>query len=181
MAIYYLRYRDRVSRPKVFADITRDAINALRSQKLLEDNHVDPDPMLPLKKDGSDAKMVDFIRDDFPTYISQFRGMHSRVPLSYIIRDDETPSAHSDVPATNYMTKDDELVARMPHTHAQYGFDNATVWEHLKRILKLHGSYQWIKSHDRDRDGRAAFATLTTRYLGNAASDSILYKANYTL
>ena len=78
LAIYYLRYRDRVSRPKVFADITRDAINALRSQKLLEDNHVDPDPMLPLKKDGSDAKMVDFIRDDFPTYISQFRGLHSR-------------------------------------------------------------------------------------------------------
>ena len=75
----------------------------------------------------------------------------------------------------------EEMVARMPHTHLAYREDNITVWEIIRDSLHDTEAFNWIKASERQRDGRSAYLALTTHYLGASKNETLRNQADMKL
>jgi hypothetical protein len=66
---------------------------------------------------------------------------------------------------------------RAPHGTPEYEVDNTMVWDILRTGTHGTQAYTWIKTHAAARNGREAYLSLTIHYLGSAANESMLAKA----
>jgi hypothetical protein len=94
--------------------------------------------------------------------------------------DTVSPSAQD--PSNNYATVQEEMVARMAHTHIiAFREDNIKVWEIIRHSLHETEAFHWIKRSERRRDGRSAYAALTTHYLGTLKNETLHNQADTRL
>jgi hypothetical protein len=95
----------------------------------------------------------------------------AKAPLAYVVRDLVNVPPHAHDPSTEYATVQEEMVARMPHTHNLYREDNIAVWDIIHNSIHDSEAFSWVKRCERRRDGRAAYLALTAHYLGDAKND----------
>jgi hypothetical protein len=86
----------------------------------------------------------------------------AKAPLAYIVQDDEFVANSNVDPSNGYATVQEEMVARMPHTHPLYREDNIAVWDILRNSIHDTDAFSWIKRCKRRRDGRGAYLALTS-------------------
>jgi hypothetical protein len=105
----------------------------------------------------------------------------ARTPLAYVICTDEIVIPSAQDPSNNYGTIQEEMVARMPHTHVAFRKDNIKVWEIIRDSLHNTEAFNWIKRSERRRDGRSAYLALTTHYLGASKNETLRNQTNSRL
>lgn len=188
LACYFLRYRKRTSRPLLADDIELDAIYALEELRGYEKDHdaaVDPPTI--------DTRDWPRTIESLEEYFRSVLGETSKIPLAYVIREEEDPAPSADDPPTNYDSRQEELIARAPmrgpdgrFTETYLG-DRAKVWELLAGVCRNQECWTYVKPGMRARDGRLAFLGLKDHYMGSsfvdnmsAAAEKKLNTATYT-
>jgi hypothetical protein len=107
----------------------------------------------------------------FDTYCSNIYGA-AKCPIKYVYREKENPDP-ADFTAP-YESHDDYLIACTSLWGNWYSVDNKRVYEELKALC-LWGSktpavaWTWIKSYDRQKDGRSALLALRHQCEGTVA------------
>jgi hypothetical protein len=177
-ASFVARHLIRTSRPldSPSTVLTPAILASLHGLKEAEDAYVHPPAIPTLDK-------IDRIRghiEDIDAQLLKTLGM-ARTPLAYVIRENEAVSAHNLDPSTRYTTVQEEMVARMPHTHPAYREDNIAVWDILRDSIHDTEAFSWIKRCERRRDGRAAYHALTAHYLGDAKNEALRNAADNTI
>ena len=157
--------------------------NRLRQWKALRkqaEDYVDPDELPKLQKETETA-ITDFI-DEFDGILSSFTGTGGR-PLNYIIRDNDAVPPQADQPMYTFANSPftsvrHELLERSALNGAHYDADSERVFEILKNaVFDFKRVYLQIRSFARAKDGRAAFDAFQNHYLGAAALEQIVAKA----
>jgi hypothetical protein len=97
----------------------------------------------------------------------------AKTPLAYVVRTNEIVLAHNADPSGGYNTVQEEMVARMPHTHPSYREDTIAVWNVIRDSIHDTEAFSWVKRFERRRDGRAAYIALTAHYLGDAKNEAL--------
>ena len=104
---FYLRFRDRTSRTLDTALITLENVRNIKYLKEWEEEHKDVEKPEINAKDW--PKTIEAIKE----WLRGCLGV-TKIPLAYVIRDDEEVPAHGDDPSTNYGSLQDELIRRAP-------------------------------------------------------------------
>jgi hypothetical protein len=144
--------------------------------KEAEDAYSDP-PAIPI------LDKIDRIRshiEDIDAQLLKTLGM-AKAHLAYIVRSEVNVAAHASDPSDEYATVEEEMVARMPHTHTAFREDNIAVWDIIRDSIHDTEAFSWIKRCERRRDGRAAYLALTSHYLGDAKNESLRNAADNKL
>ena len=113
------------------------------------------------EKFTEDIKWVDW----FPTFCNFLQAIPGSrgVPLSYVIRDDETP-APADDPTLHFL---DNFVLRAPLTGDAYQIDNSEVHTYMVYFISGNSTAEArITAHGQNNDGRADFIALRQHYEG---------------
>jgi hypothetical protein len=173
---YYLRHQRRIGRTADAANITLATVRAMKPLIDHEKDHTNPDE--PRKLDDT-KKMVAFL-ETFQGFLSRTHG-ETHVPLSYVIREISEPPDEFFDPHTNYASVEDEMISRAPHTGPIWVADNKKVWELIRAYLHETDFYVFIKSHNRTKNGRAAFVALQATVLGSSRIDNMKTTAERTL
>jgi hypothetical protein len=124
--------------------------------------------------------------DAIDSYLRSYLG-EKKIPLAYVTREDKNVVPSVDDPATNYITVEDEMIARAPHTDptgaidATYAANNGKVWGILTDICGETNAWTWMKPFNRSKDGRLAYTALYSHYLGASNADNIQSKAENKL
>jgi hypothetical protein len=117
------------------------------------------------------------IFEQLDDWIGQHYGESTKAPLLYLCRQKENPPAEVNDPSTNYKSIREELIARCP-MWADYDSDepflrppyyeaeNMKLWDKLHKVFQSTPSYQYMKTFAKAKDGRGAYLTLRTQYLG---------------
>jgi hypothetical protein len=173
LCCYYTRYMVKVSRAVTPNMITLEAVRAVRNLKEWEDNQEDPKAPEGIINSKDWAKTMEAIVE----YLRANLGV-SKVPLSYVVRDDvDAPAAATDPPCgtagSKYTNKQEEMIARAPFWSSVVGTyepsyltDRERVWELISALTRDHECWSYVKPAQRARDGRAAFRALFDHYLG---------------
>ena len=73
-----------------------------------------------------------------------------------------------DDPGVGLPTLQEELIRRTRHEGAHYVADNQTVWNITHSFTHDGPAWNWVSTHSRSRDGRAAYLDLKKHYLGSS-------------
>jgi hypothetical protein len=142
---------------------------SLHGLKEAEDAYTHPPITIPT------LDKIDRIRGhikDIDAQLLKTLGME-KAPLAYVVRENDVVAAHNTDPSNGYATVQEEMVARMPHTHPSYREDNIAVWDILRDSIHNTEAFSWIKRCEKRRDGRAAYIALTSHYLGDAKNEAL--------
>ena len=128
LAVFYLKYMNRVSRPVPICEVTVLKINTVASLYKFE-RYYEP-------KEGAmaiNAKNWVKTMEDMYEFLYQRFGTTSKNPLAYETRESTEVKPTEDDPVTNYDTQEDELIARIPHSNkigatVDYKADNRVMW-----------------------------------------------------
>ena len=134
------------------------------------------DDMVATYKPGIDRRAwIESIID----YFRSKKGVHSLVPLLYVIREETALPALD--PGFGLPDLDQEVERRGRHDGAFYNSDKKTVWNFL--ALKCRGTDTWttIEGYARRQDGREAFLALVRAFMGANVKRVLLKKAEQTL
>ena len=107
----------------------------------------------------------------FSDFLSRVVGTRT-IPLSYVIRSNDTVPANTPPLATNqphsteHGSVEAELVARASHTHANFRDDNAQVYYYIEEATRGTSYSASIKPYQRTKNGRASWLALTSQYAG---------------
>jgi hypothetical protein len=99
------------------------------------------------------------------TYLKAKKSIKPSIPLYYIIRPEPR------VIPINLMTPTDEIVYNTAHAGRAFDTDNREVHRILDELTLGSDAADWIKSHRRRHDGRAAWTALCNHYDGPAEGD----------
>ena len=157
--------------------MNEDSLHLMKGQKKLDDKHKDPN-VLPKINKSDMAGMMAAIEE----YLRLHHGV-IRAPLAYVIRKTITVQTYGDYPT--YATPDDEMITRMLHLPSdkkklhnkqsaqsvtqhttEYKKDNRTVCAILDQICKDTDLNPHVKQHKSKRDGREAFYTIHSWWIG---------------
>ncbi len=117
------------------------------------------------------------------TYLNRLKGTGSKIPLNYVIRDNEVP-----IPNAAYTTDNEALIQNAALNGMQYDRDNERVYGILKQLILEGPAWSFITpAIDRTANGRAAWLALRAHYEGEsfttkqkeeayAALDAVHYK-----
>ena len=103
--------------------------------------------------------------ESFKDYLRQCFGVR-RIPLIYVVRDEETSPAALPPLATGQPHSElagsieEELIARASHVHALFREDNGLVYFKLEAATRGTSYAASIKPFSRARDGRGAIKAL---------------------
>ena len=157
---YFLQYRRSTSRDTEAAVITLDAVRSLKTHKDWEANHVDVEA--PEINDKDWAWTFEAIDEWLRGCLGEF----SKIPLAYVIRDNEAITADPVAPAT-WPSRVDEMIGRAPHGEDTFSpIDNVTVWEKISVLTRSHECWTYVRPAQRTRTGRMAYRALKNHYLG---------------
>jgi hypothetical protein len=192
LAIYYVKHQDRVSRAVNVGEITLTNVRKLIKQRDTERNHTDPDtpPVIDCKDWPKTMEAVE-------EYLRQFRGVND-VPLSYVVRIALAPKPAVTDPATNYLTLDEEMIARAPILvpgtagiiadlevngpfTESFMTDRTTAWDKIAVLFQNHEAWTYAKPARRTRNGRAGFFGVYNHFLGPNNVDHMASKAERRL
>ena len=172
---FFFRYRQRTSRPLTITDVTVNNLDVLHALSRSEADHEDPkQPDIVMK--GNWTRTIEEVED----YLRNCLG-NTKIPLAWIVRDEENPQPHADDPATNYDTFAEELIARAPHYHTVNGQqvhtqafkdDNVLVFNKLSLIFRGKDCWTYMSKATRTRNGRMAFFGLKDHFLGKNNVDN---------
>ena len=98
----------------------------------------------------------------FENYLSTLLGV-DKVPLSYVIRENDAPPTAGTVTYTSFM---DETIACAPLTGTFYEADSNTVHQAILSFTTGKPSEDWIKNVARHRDGRRSMKALRDHFSG---------------
>ena len=147
---YWLRFKQNTSRKPTAAEITLATVREIRDHRDWQDEHSDPDDMPTIGKDWN--KNIDLMEEYFRACLGP-----TGIPLAYIIREDESVLPSDNDPATNYPTKQDELIARAPFRgEAPAGggaapylttflSDRDKVWEKLSMLSRNKDGWPYVR------------------------------------
>jgi hypothetical protein len=178
IACYFLRYKQRVSRPLLAAHLTLANVRALKGLKDWEDSHKDVDKAVIDKNDW--PRTIEAIEEYFRGCLGV-----TKIPLAYILRDESAVPATD--PAGGYATEQAELIARAPHTDSSGAFtatylsDRSKGWELLSALTRDQDCWTYVRPAQRDRDGRMAFLGLKNHFLGANNVDNMSARAERQL
>lgn len=183
-AAYLGRHLEKVSRPFTPANITMEAIRSIRDYLESEKNYENK-----VSKPKVDPRDYTKTFDDIQRYMMGCRGEKSKIPLAYVLRKDVFPAAPEDDPIENYVSIEEEMVERAPHTdnqnpprpHKYYKDDNRQVYDLLMDIFDGTPTVTYLKPFSRTRNGRAAYYQAYEKHLGPAAIDVLASQAEKAL
>ena len=134
LAAWFVRHKVRTSRQITPADITLQAVCAIKELRQAEESWEAPtDPPVINYKDW--PKTMEGIVE----YLRACPGS-TRIPLAYVVRENqEIPEG--DDPAENYASSQDEMIARAPHLVGDdqtetFKADNVLVWEKISSFTR---------------------------------------------
>ena len=120
---YFLHYRRSTSRNTDAAAITLAAVRSMKTRKDWESSHVDPGS--PEINDKDWAWTFEAINEWLRGCLGEF----SKIPLAYVVRDNEAITPSPVAPAT-WPSRVDEMIGRASHGEDTFfPADNVTVWE----------------------------------------------------
>jgi hypothetical protein len=165
---FFLRHQERVSSTTQVADITLDAIRALRELRDFESTYKAPDdPPAINAKDW--PKTMESIHE----YLRSFLGDH-KIPLAYVVRKDVDVPVND--PMTGYPTVQDAMIARAKHfivaangtrtPDPVYINNREKVYEIIAKMTREHSCWTYVKPAQKTRDGRMAYLGLYQHFLG---------------
>ena len=165
-----VRYYTTVARPITAANMQWNTVmkNFEIQWKALKTKKDEDEPEIPkITKALHVVKWTEAFKD----YLWRCVGVRY-IPLSYVIRDDETPAAA--VPAleagqphsATHGSVEAELVARASHTHPLYRDDNATVYYKIAEAIRSTQYAASIKPFQRTKDGRGAWFAIVQQFAG---------------
>ena len=165
--VYFARFYHTIQRPLNTAAATLPRITALwRFKEALEEESSEismPEKMTSVENARQTVEDID-------SYLSHTRGV-DEAPLSYVTREDsELPV---DDPGFDNMGLDEQLIRRSSHTGHTFRADNQAVWALLYRVFHDSPGWNWISAHTRTKDGRAAYLSMKTHYLGESYQDRL--------
>ena len=172
LAVYYVRHGDRISRPRAAADLTLINIRAIKPLKERELAHESPDA-IPTIDDRDWAKTLENVLE----YMGLCLGT-TGIPLAYVLRPSDKwyVKPAMDDPETNYITEEEEMIARAPHYVVPVAIppvqtqvfkdDNKLVMKTLATIFRDHKSWPYVKEAHRKGDGRMGYYALHNHFLG---------------
>lgn len=99
-----------------------------------------------------------------------------KAPLTFVIRPLDAPGNLDD-----YLDDHDQMVYLTPHVGPMYTRDNGVIYDELKALLINCPAFTWIRSHDRFRNGRAAWKVLLAHYEGTTEQNRIKEAAYATI
>ena len=174
LAVYWLHFRQKTSRPTNPGDVTLDNIRTVQTLKRWEDNYKEPDIPTDLINPKDWPKSIDMIK----AHLRGHLGI-TGIPLAYVVRETEAPQEDPEEGFTNQL---DEMIARAPIAqvgadgavlyNATYLMDRERVWDIISTITQSHECWAYAKKGQRRRDGRVAFKAIYDHYLGPNSVDN---------
>ena len=176
-AAYTARTYDMIGRSITVDTMSRARIKKYEAHRELMEEHQNPEKLQTVSKTFGIIKAMDQV----PTHLRDRLGVR-KVPLSYVIRDTvdpgNAPLPAADSPTSaNYQTISEELIAYTPHSGDEFAEDNAKVLQILQDMISGTSFESSIKSHQRSRNGRAAYLALCQHNMGTSKWDKILEDA----
>ena len=157
---YFLHYHRSTSRITDAAAITLAAVRSMKTHKDWESNHVDVGA--PETNDKDWARTFEAIDEWLRGCLGEF----SKIPLAYVVRDNEAITPDPVAPAT-WPSRVDEMIGRAPHGEDTFfPADNITVWEKLSALTHLHECWTHVRPAQRTHNGRMAYRALKNHYVG---------------
>ena len=172
---FWMKHRDRISRPTEPADITTVVVESLRPLKERANNALKPEEKP--KIDHKDwFKTLEAIKE----YLAQCPGL-TKIPLAYVIRDDESVPDAAEHPSANYTSHQHEMIRRAPHNTDRFQEDRKLVFVILREICENDAAFVYRKPAIEPRNGRLAYQLLYNHYLGQSAVEQLITKAEARL
>ena len=135
---YFLYYRTSTSHDTEVADITLEGVWAMKTHKDWEASHVDVEA--PEINDKDWAHTFEAIDE----WLDRCLGEYSKIPLAYVVHDNEAVTADPVAPAT-WPSKLDEMIACVPHGEGTFFLvDNVTVWEKISALTHSHECWTYV-------------------------------------
>ena len=163
-------------------EISHDSLNRERLKEFeryhtLLEEHEDPVKLPVVSKTFGIIKAMDLI----PSHLRDRLGS-SKIPLSYIIRENVEPPAIQPLQAgscvgVSYESLADELIDMAPHVGNEYVEDNAKVFQILQDMVQGTSFESSIKTFQKSRNGRGAYLALCQHNLGSSKWDKIIDEA----
>jgi hypothetical protein len=176
------QYYDAVGRAETAALVRLDMMKMISDQfKFLKNKKAGELPIF-----GKNETPSAFIRK-FRMYLGTCRSARDvPVPLSYVIRTDETvPNAPALAPGMPYSTEHgsviEEMIARVSFNDALYANDNATVMEKFFEALANSPLRAGVRSFERAKDGRGAILAFIAQHCGLAQHEANVREAQATM
>jgi hypothetical protein len=149
------------------------------AQTLMERDAAHSNPT-DIAKIGDTKAMMEFLEDP-DSYLSNYTG-EDNVPFPYIYRPNVTPPVEGDDARINYLSVEDEMIARAPHTLPAYNIDNAALAKVLKEmVVDFKDAITWARDSFRSRDGRAVMRDWMLHFCGTARQETVEITAEATM
>ena len=188
LGVFYVKHLRRCTRTVAYAGVTLANVRSIRQLRDYEKEHEDPTELPVI-----DHKDWPKTMENLTEYLHGFRGT-TGVPLSYIMRTNETPPGTGTDPTfgaagSKYNSIEEEMVARAPirdgtaanNYVASFLQDRSRGWDLLFGVFKEDPAYTFMKTHKRARDGRGAAESLVAHYLGPNNVSNMANKAEKRL
>ncbi len=174
MAVYYVKHKKRCSEAVTHADVTLVNVNTMKALYDIEKAHKDPEAVSD-PKDILDKRDWNKSFETLDEHIEKHLGIDG-VPLSYLLRAETAPA---DAPAGGWTDQKEKMIKRAPHfnvndagaittTHTDsYKNDNIKLWNLVAGLTRdMTDAWTYVKSGQRQKDGRLAYMTLKAHFLG---------------
>ena len=178
MVAWTLRYKEHTSRAVTPAQINAKMIREHKPKRHEQLQHKNPEKA-DYPKIGKDwPKNFDAI-DELLKNVYDSKG----VPLGYLTRMDIEVTPNAEDPEENYLTVQEEMIARCPDdtNSVRYKTANAQLWDVLAYMCRDHEAWIHIKPAQWTKDGRQAYEYLFDNYLGPNNVDHQAKRAEVTL
>ena len=109
----------------------------------------------------------------FPETLHRRIGVGNYIPLSYLIREDPTPTTPPPPLKANYPHSEEagsilnETIIRSDHDHPNCKIDHAKLYSKLEEATRSTVYAASIKPFQRQRDGRKVYQAIINQYAGD--------------
>ena len=177
--VYYMQYLETVQRKFVSVLVTKTELKRIFAQKSVVEKEED----LQIPDKITNVKRIRDTIDDIIAYLERKRGLKG-APLAYVIRKKEWHDATRtppSLPPGPFDSIDTEQIARGRLEGDTFNTDNSAVWEVIREVFFKTSQWAWIMQFRKAKDGRKAFLSIMSHYMGDGASSVIVTDATSNL
>ena len=178
MLWYYSQHCLNVSRNVTPSGATLGKLNETWRVKTRHEDEDSEDVPYPSKL--TDVNQIREVIENVKFFLLKKRGCRGH-PLAYVTRVSATVPSVSADPGPAVPSYDAELVRRGPHSGSTFETDNQSVWSLIRHVTHGGPGWAWVMQHATSRDGRQAYLSLTSHYLGDATQGRIRTHADTIL
>ena len=146
------------SHAKAAADIILDDVNDIKDHKDWKVTCPDEEPPEINDKDWAHTF------EAFDKWLCGCLGESSKIPLAYVVHDNEAVTLDPVAPTT-WPSKIDEMIQHAPHGMATLLGDNVKVWERISALTCSHECWTYGFPVQCTHNGRLAYLNLKHHYL----------------